>query len=179
MRRTYELRLPQQARRVRILIVCRGNLCRSPMAAVLLRHALPAARIESAGLAAVAGAPIEPHAQRALARLGLSDDGHRARQFSLDALAAADLVLAMEQRHIAALLALAPAAQSKCELLSRWLDHHDIDDPYGRSQAQFDEICARIEACVRAWTPKLQTDARIALACVSAHNCVVERDDVH
>lgn len=179
MRRMHERRFPPQARPVRILIVCRGNLCRSPMAAALLQHALPAAQIESAGLAAVAGAPIEACAQRALAKRGLGRVDHRARQFSLDALAAAELVLAMEQRHVAALLALAPEAQHKCELLSRWLDGGDIDDPYGRSQARFDEICERIEACVRAWTPKLQTGARIALARVGDRDCVRGRDDVH
>lgn len=139
----------------RVLIVCRGNLCRSPMAEVLLRHYAPEVAVTSAGLAAVEGSDMDPAARRALAAYGVNAREHCARQATMPAIEHADLVLAMEQRHIAALLALSPAVRGKALLLSHWSDNLDIADPFGHSQAEFDRICAIIASSVLAWVPKL------------------------
>ena len=139
----------------RILIVCRGNLCRSPMAEALMRHRASGLAVTSAGLAAIEGSDMDPAARRALAAHGLDAQAHVARQVTLAAIERADLVLAMEQRHIAALIALSPAVRSKAYLLSRWSDKLDIDDPFGRSQDAFDRSCTIIASAVDAWLAKL------------------------
>lgn len=142
-----------------ILIVCRGNVCRSPMAEAVMRRHLAAAAMEltvaSAGLAAVNGVPIDPAAERALAAHGLSARTHRARQLDREELERSDLVLAMEQRHVAALLALSPALRGKAFLLSRWQDGADIRDPFGRAQDAFENVYARIESAVCKWRERL------------------------
>jgi len=90
---------------VRILLVCTGNVCRSAVAERLattwaqesLAHSPEgdAVRIDSAGLSAVAGRPIDPHAAAALVALGGDPAGLRSREFTPELAADADLVLTM------------------------------------------------------------------------------------
>lgn len=79
----------------RVLAVCIGNVCRSPLMERLLRDRLPGeVVVESAGLLAMVGEPMEPNAAAELTRLGGSADGFTARQFQHHMAAKADLVLA-------------------------------------------------------------------------------------
>lgn len=143
----------------RILIVCRGNICRSPMAEAVMRHhaASLAMKLEvvSAGLAAVAGSPIDPAAERTLTAHGLSARSHLAKQLDRDDIEHADLVLAMEQRHVDALFALSPALRGRTFLLSHWQDGTDIRDPFRRAQDAFENVYDRIESAMRYWMKKL------------------------
>jgi protein-tyrosine phosphatase len=141
----------------RILIVCVGNICRSPTAEVMLRDRLrgKAIVVESAGLAALVGQPIDPIAEAVLARNGLTAAGHAARQLSQDMLSAADMVLAMDTRHISAIQALAPQARGKTFLLGRWQDDRPIPDPYGRDLTVFERTFGMIADAVDAWTTRL------------------------
>lgn len=135
----------------RILVVCTGNVCRSPMAEVMIRHHLAGVRVASAGLAAMEGCPIDPCAERALAARGLSGGSHLARQVDAGLLDAADLVLAMEKRQLAALLALRPSLRGRAFLLSHRQGGFDIEDPYRRPQPVFDSVCEKIDSCIRDW----------------------------
>lgn len=91
----------------RILHVCTGNICRSPMAERLTRSRLDehlgdaAARfhVESAGTWGHAGSPMEVHAAQALAEFGVADGGFRARELVAQHVADADLVLAATREH--------------------------------------------------------------------------------
>ena len=139
----------------RILIVCKGNICRSPMAMAMLRRHEVDADIESAGLAAMEGSPIDPVAERTLLAHGISASDHIARQIDSAMLDNADLVLAMEKRQVAALLALSPALRGRAFLLSRWSGDRDIADPYGRSQEKFDLAYAHIDAAIEHWRTRL------------------------
>ncbi len=83
-----------------ILVVCTGNICRSPAAAQLLEQRLGAhATITSAGLGAVAGAPLDPKMAAALQSLGLTPAEHAGRQLTDQMVAQADLVLTMDEAH--------------------------------------------------------------------------------
>lgn len=141
----------------RILVVCVGNICRSPMAEALLRARLAGRGIEvgSAGLAGLAGAPIDPTAAAVLADHGLALEDHVARRLSPDMLSAADLVLAMDQRQLSAIRAIAPQARGKSFLLGHWIDAPAVADPYGRPRAAFEECHALITRAVDAWIPRL------------------------
>jgi protein-tyrosine phosphatase len=103
----------------RILIVCVGNICRSPMAEALLREHLRGrdVTIESAGLAALVGKPIDVDAGAVLAGHGLAADAHCARKLTPELVSAADLVLVMDQRQLSAVRAIAPQATGKTFLL--------------------------------------------------------------
>ena len=98
--------------RLRILVVCTGNICRSPAAAALLRARSVGFGIEvaSVGTAAVVGHPIHPLTAAALAQVGVEDLNHRARQLSLADVAGAHLVLTAERRHRVAVIEADPTA---------------------------------------------------------------------
>lgn len=142
------------------MVVCVGNVCRSPMAAALLCAQLGDApgRITSCGLAALVGQPIAPLAQEVLVEHGLDALDHRARQVSRDGLKQADLVLTMERSHLARLRALAPEASGKMFLLDKWGDSRDIPDPYGQPRAMFERVYAMLEQCTGAWLPHLRVN---------------------
>jgi len=92
-----------------VLLVCEGNICRSPVAEVLLRRALrgaPGVQVASAGMRARTGSPIEPEMARLLGDLAPPD--FAARQVTGAVVTSADLVLAMTRDQRSALVQLAP-----------------------------------------------------------------------
>lgn len=93
----------------RVLCVCEGNICRSPVAAVLLREALGAGvEVGSAGTGAVVGAPVAPPMRALLLGRGLDPDGFAARQLEAEHLRRADLVLTMTTPQRGAAVSLVP-----------------------------------------------------------------------
>jgi protein-tyrosine phosphatase len=101
---------------MRLLFVCTGNLCRSPVAERLASAWLAQSSVSrgehievlSAGTHAPVGEPMDRHSAAALARLGGDASGHRARILTPELAAGADLVLTMTRRHRRAVLELAP-----------------------------------------------------------------------
>jgi protein-tyrosine-phosphatase len=91
------------ARHRHILIVCYGNICRSPTAEALLRRELERAAlasqwsVSSAGVRALEGYPAAPGAVQAAAAAGLGLDTHRSRRLTPEMAAAADLIVAMDE----------------------------------------------------------------------------------
>ena len=137
----------------RVLVVCVGNICRSPTAEWLLRHRLKrdGVIIESAGLAALVGNPIDPIAESVLADHGVSAAGHVARQLTPDMINAADIVLVMDRRHMSAVHAQVPHARGKTFLLGRWQNDAAVPDPYGKARPAFEQAFTMIDAAVNSW----------------------------
>ena len=127
------------------------------MAEALLRERLRGRGVvvESAGLAALAGKPADPEAAAVLAAKGLAADGHVARRITPELIAAADLVLAMDPRQLAAIRAIAPQARGKTFLLGKWIGDADVPDPYGKPRAAFEDAFALIERAVEGWLARL------------------------
>jgi protein-tyrosine phosphatase len=97
----------------RVLFVCTGNICRSPMAERLLLSRLgsqDAVLVESAGTAALVGWPMDAPSATALRELGGDPSGHAGQRLSAEQVRAADLVLTAETAHRSAVLALEPMA---------------------------------------------------------------------
>jgi protein-tyrosine phosphatase len=137
----------------RILVVCIGNICRSPMAEFLFRQRLGPrdVHVSSAGLGALVGRPIDVHAMQILKEHGIDADTHRARQLDSTMLREADLVLAMERRHLKAATRLAPEASGKMFLLDKWHDASDVPDPYHQPRQAFEHAYALIDRGVGSW----------------------------
>lgn len=137
----------------RILVVCVGNICRSPTAEALLlhRHAQRGYRIGSAGLGAVKGAPMDPTALAVLQEHGLDHAGHVARQLTGELLAGADLVLVMEKAHLHTIQTRHPQASGKTMLLGKWLGDIDIPDPYRQQRPAFEHAFQLIDKAVTSW----------------------------
>jgi protein-tyrosine phosphatase len=137
----------------RVLVVCVGNICRSPTAEFLLRHRLrnDAVVVESAGLAALVGNPIDPTAASLLEAHGVPAVAHVARQITQDLINAADIVLAMDRRHLSAIHAQVPHSRGKTFLLGKWQGDRPIPDPYGQPRPAFETSFDLIDKAVDSW----------------------------
>lgn len=142
----------------RILVVCVGNICRSPTAEYLLRQRLPQGGVEvgSAGLGAMIDYPIESTAAQVLVDHGIDGSEHRARQVTPGLLRESDLILVMEKSHVAAIGRMAPEVSGKVFLLGKWQDDAEISDPFRQERPAFDHVYDLIESSVDAWLPHLQ-----------------------
>lgn len=138
-----------------ILIVCVGNICRSPMAQALLaqKNAHLGIQVSSAGIAALVDYPADKHAQQLMQEMGLDISQHRARQLTLELLNQADLVLAMKQAHIKTITQQFPTALGKVYRLGKWGDF-DIMDPYQQDLAAFRLALTLIERSISDWQRK-------------------------
>jgi protein-tyrosine phosphatase len=143
-----------------ILIVCVGNICRSPMAEYMLKARLRLkenpTEVNSAGVAAQVASPIEKHAGILLSREGIDASEHRARQVSAEQLRSADLVLTMEEGHTQFLLNLAPEIRGKVYLLGHWHEKEAVQDPYRQSPAVFTDVYRKISRHIDSWVPLLR-----------------------
>lgn len=175
---------------VDVLVVCTGNLCRSPMMETVLRDALPGLTVSSAGTAGNDGAPWHPFAVEVLTEAGLAVSG-AARRLRAKDVRAATLVLTAEGIHRGAVVDLDPTAEERCftlleaqRLLSlvpveqalgaealaehlaaamtaNPLEHDDdLRDPIEGTIDDFRECLRRIRSAVDVIAPSVQLPAR-------------------
>lgn len=138
----------------KILVVCVGNICRSPMGEYLLRQKLahrPEVIIESAGIGALVGKPADKTAVEVLKENGIDASGHIARQTTESLLASADLILAMEEGHLRKLHSIAPQIRGKAFLLGKWIDNTEVPDPYRQQRPAFEHAYKLIDQATTAW----------------------------
>ena len=149
----------------RILFVCTGNTCRSPMAAAALRSALgeegSRVRVESAGTGAWEGHGASPLAADVAARDGVDLRGHRSRRLTAPMVREADWVVVMERSHLAGVRALG-ADESRTFVLSDLAGDPDLtlDDPFGGSREAYEECWRRIRTHVEKLVPQVREALR-------------------
>ena len=143
----------------RVLFVCTGNICRSPMAEIVARQLRPPETspyiFQSAGTASWhAGEPMDPRAATALAAKGYKPELHRAQHGDDLLLANNDLVLGLDRKHQQILNGrLERLGKHPAQLLRPFDPAHggavDIADPYYGDQEDFTESLELIERSVR------------------------------
>lgn len=139
----------------RISVVCLGNICRSPIAEVVLRDRLRKAGLEAAVTVDSAGTgdwhigeDMDPRSRKALERGGYDPGRHRARRFQPDWFDRRDLVLAMDEQNLAKLRRMAPAAtleDGRVRLFGGYGDVGPIPDPYSGGQDGFAHVLDLVE----------------------------------
>jgi protein-tyrosine phosphatase len=153
----------------RVAVVCLGNICRSPMAHVVLEQ-----RLEQAGLAGDVevvssgtgdwhvGHPMDPRAAAALTAAGYDPTRHRARTFSTDWYAENDLLLAMDATNRADMVDQSPTVDDAARVhLFREFDplsgpgDDEVPDPYWGGDDGFRDVLAMIERTADALVARL------------------------
>jgi protein-tyrosine phosphatase len=152
-----------------VIFVCTGNICRSPMGDVVLRHlaadrvlddgTVLADRLEVASAGTGGwhhGEPMDPRARAALERRGYADHGHRARAFDTAWLPGAGLVVCMDRGHRQTLASMARAKAGDYRYDDRLVlmrsfgaragGDPDVPDPYYGEDAEFERCLDLVEA---------------------------------
>ena len=140
-----------------VLLVCVGNICRSPMAEAVMQNALSGRAkisVTSAGIGALEEHPAAEHSVALMADRGFDISGHRGRQLTKEIIAEADLILVMESGHKREVLLQDPTARGKVYRLCEWQDE-DIPDPYQQPIESFKKALASIDRGVQDWAAKI------------------------
>jgi protein-tyrosine phosphatase len=161
----------------RIIAVCTGNICRSPMAELMLAKAFRAEHlagvvVDSAGTTAYeAGRPIDPRAGRRLTLQQISSIRHVARAWRPDFFASRDLILALDVDHYGWLRQGAPDAESLAKVrMLRSFDpavadkdplEQGIEDPWYGGHTEFDATWNLIQASIPGIVEHVRADLQL------------------
>jgi len=147
----------EQPKTTKILLVCTGNICRSPLAAAWLQRALTERGVEgmdvsSAGTGAWDGAPVSEGAYLVGLERGLDLSAHRARLLTRELIEEADLVLTMARHHRARVDELGGEGRVFVlgEYAGREGDEAEVSDPFGGDLEVYRDTCVELEALIEA-----------------------------
>lgn len=141
-----------------VIILCTGNICRSPMAWGLLRNAVQSRglrlKVDSAGLAALSGERPDPVAVQLLAKRGIDISTHLGKQATEELLRTQSLILTMERAQRDFVEKSWPILRGRVFRWGEWQDF-DVPDPYGGDEAAFRESLGAIDRGLADWVIKL------------------------
>lgn len=144
----------------RILFVCTGNTCRSPMAEAILKNKqLDGIEVKSAGIYAAGGDEASSHAQKVLESKKISHN-HRSSPLTGEAVEWADLILTMTASHKWAIAQAYPRAIEKTFTLKEFAGEevdHDIVDPFGGSLDLYEQTYQQLENFIDKLIEKLNS----------------------
>lgn len=137
-----------------ILVICIGNICRSPMAEYFLKQQYPHLHVESAGISGLIGHPADEKASLCMQRFGIDLSPHVAKKLNAELIKKADLVLVMSLNQQKYIEQTWPFAKGKTFRFGHW-QAKNIADPYQHEQNVFDETCQLIQNCIADWKKHL------------------------
>lgn len=125
-----------------ILVICSGNICRSPMAEGIIKKiisdfSIPDTVVSSAGLSAYDGEPASEYAIEALEEIGIDIKSHRSRRVMKQDLDEADCIYVMTEQHKNVIIDAVPETENKIVVM-------EIADPFGQSLAKYRLCCAQM-----------------------------------
>lgn len=159
---------PRDGGRMRVLFVCTGNTCRSPMAEVIARRHMAERgwthlEVRSAGVGAWDGSPASGGALRAAAAMGLDLSGHRSTFMSSELIDSSDLILTMSASHLQRALEL--GAGERVWMLTAFAEGSEsagtaasIPDPIGGPDHEYAATFAVLDDLVGRALNRLESD---------------------
>ncbi|MGE5603308.1 MAG: low molecular weight protein arginine phosphatase [Nitrososphaerales archaeon] len=145
-----------------ILFVCTANMCRSPMAAALMRDSITRAGLDSevqvlsAGVWAEAGNRATSYATAVLRLRGIDLAGHRSQPLTPALLKQAAIILVMEEAHRRSIFYMAPEVLGKVYLLTEMAGgHEDVADPVGGPMEEYAATAGELAKLIDKGLPKI------------------------
>lgn len=143
----------------RLVFVCTGNTCRSPMAEYLLKHRmeekypylLDKYEIISRGILYLEGNPISEEVKNLLQEEGINVRDHRSRRLNREILLSSDLIIVMEKKHRDYILNIEPTLEPRIFLLSKFSpegEERDIPDPISKPLERYRDVYVTIKEAV-------------------------------
>lgn len=137
-----------------ILVVCVGNICRSPMAEALLKQRYPRKNIDSAGVGALVGHPADPAALEIMTAQQLDITKHVAKQLDENLAKKADIIFTMSDGQTKWIEERWPFCRGKTFKLGHW-KNKDIADPYKHEMSAFQTAYQDIVDSLEHWSDKI------------------------
>ena len=137
-----------------ILVVCVGNICRSPMAEALLKQRFPNKNINSAGVGALVGHSADPAALEIMAKQDIDITSHIAKQIDENLAKTADIIFTMSDGQTKWIEERWPFCRGKTFKLGHWMSK-DIADPYKHEMSAFKTAYQDIVDSLEQWADKI------------------------
>lgn len=139
---------------MKVLFICTGNTCRSPMAEGIFNHISEGA--VSRGLMAYEGQMASENAVKAMLERGIDISSHRARQLTKEDVEGADVVFTMTENHKKAVLNVLPHTKDKVHTIGEYTGGKDISDPYGADAEVYKSCCRELYESIEKIVEKLK-----------------------
>lgn len=136
-----------------VLVLCTGNICRSPYAEAVLKHRAPGISVDSAGLSAMVDYEADATGQAVAKGRGIDMSEHKAKQVTRSLIGQSDLILVMDDEHLSRLHRKYPDSRGKSFKLGKLKGDKNIVDPYLKSQSFFELVFNEIDEAVETWLP--------------------------
>jgi protein-tyrosine phosphatase len=139
-----------------MIVVCEGNICRSPMGAEIIQSRLPDVQVWSAGIGALVGSPAAPYADEVMRANGLDISAHRARQLGMADCTRAELILVMEHEQKRYLEQRYRFTKGRVYRFGHF-GKFDVPDPYRKGRENFERCFELLDRGASDWVERIQS----------------------